>query len=221
MPTRFAMTALCAAALMLAAGAARAQGIADPFGDYVPGFSGSKLGDLDVLSASVTYDPTNDKFLFTGSFAAAVGTTAGGFYVWGVNRGAGTAGFAANGLPGVLFDSVLLLRPNGTGSIGANQLPAGAVTISGNTITGVVSGSLLASTGFSKSNYTFNLWPRNTAVGSGFTQIADFAPDNSNFTATVVPEPGSLALMSLGLAAGLLWRRRSSALSEAAGSPRS
>ena len=216
--------ALLAAALAAAAplSAWAVDGITDRPGDFLATFAGSASSlDLDVLAATVTYNPGTDIFTFTSTQSGPVGLTATGLYVWGVNRGAGTAGFAANGLPGVLFDSVLLLRPNGTGSIGANQLPAGAVTISGNTITGVVSGSLLASTGFSKNNYTFNLWPRNTAVGSGFTQIADFAPDNSNFTATVVPEPGSLALMSLGLAAGLLWRRRSAALSEAAGSPRS
>ena len=59
-----------------------AAGINDAFGDYVAGYNGSKLGDLDVLSSIVTYNPSTDKFVFSGTFAADVGTTAGGFYVW-------------------------------------------------------------------------------------------------------------------------------------------
>lgn len=200
------------------------DGITDRPGDFLPTFAGSTAStDLDVIAATVTYNPGTNLFMFTSTQSGPVGLTPSGFYVWGVNRGAGTAGFAANGLPGILFDRVMILRPDGTGSIGATALPAGSVLISGNTISATVSGTLFPSTGFAPANYTFNLWPRDGAVGAGFSQISDFAPDNSNFTATVVPEPGSQALMSLGLAASLLWRRRSSAsaFSGAAGSPRS
>ena len=35
----------------------------------------------------------------------------------GVNRGAGTAAFAANGLPGVLFDSVVIFNQDGSARI--------------------------------------------------------------------------------------------------------
>lgn len=155
-------------------------------------------------------DPGTDLFKLTGTFSGAVGSTPAGFYVWGVNRGAGTPGFAANGIDGVRFDRVILLRPDGTGAIpGVGDLAPGSVTVSGNTITGVVSGALLTSTGFDKIDYTWNLWPRDGAF-TGFTAIADFAPDNADFTARVgvVPEPATAALLLAGAALIAALRRR-------------
>jgi hypothetical protein len=185
------------------------DGISDPANDFLPTFAGSVTSaDLDVLSASVFYDPTADIYRLVSTQAGAVGSTATGIYVWGVNRGAGTAGFAANGITGVRFDRTVVLRPDGTGSIGGVALPAGSVTVSGNTIVGVISGALLPSTGFNKIDYTWNLWPRNSAF-TGFAAISDFAPDNANFTSTPIPEPSQLALWACGLAVvGGLARRR-------------
>lgn len=187
------------------------SGITDSEGDFLSTFAGSSTStDLDVLSATVLYDATHDLFKLTATMSGAVGTTANALYVWGVNRGAGTANFAAFGIDGVRFDSVVLLRPDGSGSIGGGPaLPAGSVTVSGNTLTGIVSGSLLPSTGFAnKLDYTWNLWPRDTTF-AGFAAISDFAPDNANFTSTagVVPEAGTLAMMAAGLAA-LGWSAR-------------
>lgn len=205
-----ATAALALSTLPLAAHAL--DGITDPQGDFLATFAGSSASkDLDVLSASVFYNPSTDLFTLTATMDGLIGTTATGFYVWGVNRGAGTAGFASLGLTGVRFDRVILLRPDGTGTIpGVGALPGGSITISGNTITGVVSGSLLTSTGFTnKLDYTFNLWPRDGAF-AGNAAISDFAPNNANFTATAVPEPGTAVLGSLGLAGLLAWRRRQS-----------
>ncbi len=201
---------LCAAALIASPHLALAAGIVDASGDFLPSFAGLATStDLDVLSASVTYNTVSNTFILSSTMSGPIGTTPKGFYVWGVNRGAGTAGFAANGITGVLFDRVVLLRPDGSGAIGGGAaLPPGSVTISGNTITGTLSGALLPSTGFALTDYTWNLWPRDGAF-TGFAAISDFAPDNSNFPTAAVPEPATLALMLAGLGA-LAWRVRAS-----------
>ncbi|KQW51361.1 MULTISPECIES: PEP-CTERM sorting domain-containing protein [unclassified Roseateles] len=187
--------------------------IDDAQGDFLATFGGSSAStDLDVLSASVTYAPGTDLFTLTATMDGVIGSTATGLYVWGVNRGAGTAGFAGIGINGVRFDRVIILRPDGTGTIGGvGALPAGSVTLSGKTITATVSGSLLPSTGFAnKFDYTWNLWPRDSAF-AGTAAISDFAPNNANFTTSPVPEPATFATLlgGLGLVAFLGRRRQS------------
>jgi hypothetical protein len=195
---------LCAAVLLGSPALSHAFGISDRTGDFLPSFGGSHgSGDLDVTTATVIYDSDTDLFSLSATMNGTVGSTPSGLYIWGVNRGAGVPNFAPEGIDGVRFDLVVILSPNGTGQVqGVGALPAGSVTISGDTITAVVSGSLLASTGFSKLDYTWNLWPLDSAV-SGFAAISDFAPDDANFTTTpgkVVPEPPASALILAGLA---------------------
>ena len=117
---------------------------------------------------------------------------------------------------GVVFDSVVVLNPDGTGMVVLilpNQvvtpLPAGSVTVSGNTITGVFDISLLPSNGTTAANYGYNLWPRSGFDPTDNRQISDFAPDASTVTATI-PEPGAWALMitGFGLAGAMLRRSR-------------
>lgn len=212
------LLASAAALALLAPLASHAlDGITDPKGDFLATFAGSHASaDLDVLAASVFYNANTDTFTLSATLDGNVGSTATGLYVWGVNRGAGVASFANNlGLTGVRFDRVILLNPNGTGTVagpGGGALPAGSVVVSGKTITATVSGAMLPGTGFNnKLDYTFNLWPRDTAFSSqGVAAISDFAPNNANFTATPVPEPSTAVLSALGLAGLLAWRRRQS-----------
>lgn len=216
-------------AMCSVSGLAAAVPIIDPVGDFLPTYLGSGRpagADLDVVAAEVIYHPASHRFEFIGTMAGAIGSTAAigtesPLYVWGVDRGQGTERFLA-GSPaigdGVAFDSVVILRPNGTASVnlfglggGAINLPAGTALISGNTISAFLDESLLPSLGRDFSDYTWNLWPR---FGAGLnSQISDFSPneaagavDAANARVTV-PEPSTLALLGIGTLA-LVKRRK-------------
>lgn len=185
-------TAILTLALLFGGvGAAQAAGVSDPAGDFIPTYTGPKAGDLDVLSIQGVYDGVNIRL--DGVVNGAPGATPGGAYVWGIQRGAGTARFGPVA-PGVLFDSVVTVTPGGVSSVrdlvsGASVvLPASAVVVSGNKVSVTFSAALLPSLGLTTPRYLINLWPR-TAAG-----ISDFAPDNSDAALTLAfPTPASAA----------------------------
>lgn len=210
---------IAALALAVMAGTAQAQAIVDPFNDILPTYSvGPVNGDLDVITAVTFYDAQAQLFTFSATLADDIGITPGALYVWGLDRGQGTERFVA-GSPsigaGVFFDSVLIVRPDGTGQfndfINGTQtaLSAGSVKISGHTVAAQdLPLSLFPSTGFNPVDYTWNLWPR---VGLGANnQITDFAPDAANvgLLVTAVPEPETWAMLGAGLLLTALRLRR-------------
>ena len=190
-----------------------ALAIGDATGDFISTYTGPQNPDVDVVSATVGSDGTD--YIFSTTMAGDIGATTGALYVWGFNRGQGTARFSP-GIPGtedILFDSVVVMRPDTTLTVnrifegGSTNFGAGTVTISGATMTARVAKSELPNQGFAFDKYTWNLWPR---VGSGNNnQISDFAPDHTNAPVEIVPEPFSMMALVGGLTA-LARRRRAS-----------
>jgi hypothetical protein len=197
---------LACLAIALPIAQAGATPLLDAVGDFLPAYGGPHGADLDVVSSEVTL--YNNNFYLTATMNGAIGTTALGFYVWGFDRGAGatTSNFASLGFPGIAFDSLVIVRQDGSGqltTLGAGGTTtlfgAGSFSISGNTFSATLSAALLPSKGFSLDQYTQNLWPRfGGTVGAGLTPIADFAPD-ATMARITVPEPASLSLLGLGL----------------------
>ncbi|MGH9632080.1 MAG: hypothetical protein ACRD7E_27565, partial [Bryobacteraceae bacterium] len=186
-----ALAALCLSALSPAAL------ITDPAGDFLPTHTGPAKGDLDVVTAEVFFD--GGSYVFTSTSNAAIGTTPGGVFVWGINRGAGFATFP-DIAPGVTFDSVVIIVPGGDSfamtldTAMTTPIAGSDVFMSGAFLSARVPLSALPSLGAAPQNYTVNLWPRSELLLVDEV-ISDFAPDNSNAAVTVVPEPATAVLL--------------------------
>jgi hypothetical protein len=191
-------------ALGVASAPLSAAPIIDAANDFLPSFDGPHNGYLDVLRAEALFDGTN--FIFRSTQNGAVGTTEGGLYVWGVDRGLHNQFFGAF-RPGVLFDIVVVLRPDLTGTVidfapdpvAPVNLAPGSVTVIGKKIQGVVPASLLASKGLAPAEYLVNVWPRTGLTPSNNAEISDFAPDNSVVQVTATPEPSTMLVFGGGL----------------------
>ena len=70
--------------------------IADPVGDFLPGYTGPQDPGLDVVTHEVDYLSDQGRLVFHGEMAGPIAATQsiGGLYIIGVDRGLGTARFA-------------------------------------------------------------------------------------------------------------------------------
>lgn len=186
--------------------------VSDPTGDFLSSFVGIASPDLDVTSFSVALDPSATNFTLGAVLAGPINPALAGFYVIGVDTGAGAIRpFGAIGEPNVIFDRVIVVQKNGSATLGSNSL---GVSIVGNQFIVTVPTALLPSTGATPANYGFNIWPRYGATVTNNSQISDFAPNNALLSVSgfigAVPEPSSWLTMLLGfglIGASLRFRR--------------
>jgi hypothetical protein len=197
-------------ALLVSATTASAA-VSDPAGDFLATYTGSQDADLDLLSGDVAFDGTS--FLFTATVAGQIDATPGQLYAWGIDRGAGTPRIDLlrdpDIAPGILFDAVVVMLPNGTLTVVTIPLMGaptftnfvGGTTVAGDTLSATVPLSSLFSTGFAPEDYTFGLWSRmriNPTVDGTNNEIADFLTGSGTLNARVVPEPATWLTMLLG-----------------------
>jgi len=189
---RLALAALCAAGLI-----AQAQAVPflDEADDFLPSYTGPKDADLDVVQADTVIDRAAQTITFSGTVRGAIDTHSQKLYVFGVDRGAGTAGRdlvfqgPLGGEPkigaGVRWDAAVALTAGGQALFfdalhpGLVPLPDVAVAIRGNQISASVPLALFPSQGLRPEQYTYNLWPR-SELSLANTVVPDFAPDNAD-----------------------------------------
>jgi hypothetical protein len=168
----------------------------DPAGDFLPGYTGPHDPGLDVLSYEAVL--VGDRVVFAGEMAGPIAPTQaiGGLYIIGVDRGLGTPRFAGRTPvigPNVLWDSVVRVNPDGTGLF--NNIVAGVVTplteaditIDGTRFTASVPiSAMLPMATRPPEQWTYNLWPRNSAVIGNNAAVPDLAPDDGNAPVRVI-----------------------------------
>jgi hypothetical protein len=175
--------------------------IADPVGDFLPTYTGVQAPGLDVVAHEVVLIEEQGRMVFYGKMAGSVAETqdVGGVYLIGVDRGQGTPRFLNSPNsppvigPNVVWDSLVIIRPNGTGQFRdavlgvVTPLDPSGITINGDEFTvSVPLSQMLPNSTRPPEEWTYNLWPRNSAVIGNNAAVPDLAPDDGNAPVRVV-----------------------------------
>ncbi|HEV2568466.1 PEPxxWA-CTERM sorting domain-containing protein [Sphingomonas sp.] len=208
--------------IALSALGAPAQGAtADADDDFIPTFAGTPVQELDIRSVDARLK--DGVFRLSVTTDAPIGQTSSSYYVWGINRGAGAPRLQFVGAPPSLrpdlnFDAIFITYADQSAEF--SLLPpsnfvnlAGAVQISGNTLTALLPLAMLPSNGFAPWQYEFTVWSHFNPIGpissANNARIADFSPT----IRAAIPEPSSWAMMIAGFGLlGTAARRRQSSV---------
>jgi hypothetical protein len=167
--------------------------ISDPVGDFLPTYTGVQAPGLDVVAHEVVLIEEQGRMIFYGKMAGSIAETqaVGGVYLIGVDRGQGTPRFLSTPNsppeigPNVVWDSLVIIRPNGTGMFRdavlgvVTPLDPSGITINGDEFTvSVPLSQMQPNSTRPPAEWTYNLWPRN-GIGNN-VQVSDLAPDDGN-----------------------------------------
>ena len=159
-------------------------------GTFYKDYTGPQRPAVSAIGAEGVFSAAAQTIVVTGKMAGPVFTGGPNYYVWGFDRGGAASGSAPfPDEPNIKFNAVLLVTAdpaNGstlTGVInllnGSTPQPLSPVLLAPDTIQVSFPASMLPSTGFTPSQYTWNLWPRSGLGGSAAAQIGSFIPDNA------------------------------------------
>jgi hypothetical protein len=147
-------------------------------------YTGPQLAQLNAVKATGTL-LRNGNFRFIGVNQRAINPGVTATYVVGVDRNGNLPTGPFPDRPDIRFDATVAVKlvaghaPTVTltnlATKASTTLQDSALRISGRSLSVVVPGSLLPSTGLSPSQYRYDFWPEDGLAGS--TNIASFAPE--------------------------------------------
>jgi hypothetical protein len=154
-----------------------------------PQYTGTVYDQWNGTVAGALLQP-NGNFEFAAIMRGPVHNRITGYYVWGVNRGGPANTNTSPGLPGIHFDSEVIVAASSLGVSSASvvDLQTGSSTsidpsqvqLDGPTLRVTVAGSLLpANYGVPAKQFQFGFWVTTNPNG-GISAIESFVPDNQS-----------------------------------------
>ena len=149
-------------------------------------YVGQQLSELNAIGAIGQLLPNGD-FQFTGLNGGSVSPNVQATYVWGIDRNGNLPTGPFPDRPDIRFDATVAVKvvPGQTPTVTVTDLVSKKVTTlpldqqalipgNDNSLSVVIPGSLLPSTGLAPSQYRYAYWPEDGQAGA--THIASFAP---------------------------------------------